>query len=696
MISSAVARRFVAVAGAVILGSSLVATVASAQPATPKTAPHAQLHYAINKQVCAKPKNPNFAQCYAVERVPAKKGAHGAYAYTEPSYQVGPAGGYTPADLAAAYGFDPTANRRGQTVAIVDWYDDPATLSDLNTFDHEYGLPSETSTSFRKVNEYGATKPLPARNQDASVEISLDIQSVRAVCHTCKILLIEANNGSDANLATAENTAVRLGATEISNSFGEPEHPVSKSVAAAYNHPGVVITAATGDNGWFGWDFFNNSGAYNSSQNGASFPSTLPTVVAVAGTTLQLNSDGTRAEEDVWNENGPDDEDGVTNVDGTLFWWGAQGASGGGCSTLYAAKAWQSAYPGYAQAGCNGKRLAADVAAIADPNTGFDVVDSFANPSAPWITIGGTSLASPVVAAMYALAGGAGGSAYPAASLYTNAASHPSSVSDITLGGSGYCAGDTTANCGNDVYNTFLDVNQNRTHNPNSVGAGNLDCSFPRDTSDPASPPPFSSECNAVDGYDGASGLGAPGTDGLFRSTAPSVTLTHPSSLRLTHAATFKAGVSEVISGAHATSYTWYWGDGHSTTVSSSSSSISTSHTYTRACSCTVTLSVWDSAHQQVIKTTHVTVGEHAHVHYAGPYTIHRRHSRTFSASGTWTPNTGAHIVKIHWNWGDHHTSNGTRVHHAYSRTGRYTVTLSIEDSTGVWTTVHHHVHVIR
>ena len=220
--------------------------------------------------------------------------------------------------------------------------------------------------------------------------------------------------GATAILPTAENRAAAMGATEISNSFGEPERKVPAKILAAYNHPGIVITASTGDDGWFGWDFANNT-ATGISQNAArsrrpprrwsrsaarrSPPTTRPTA--------PRRSSGTRT---AWTT--------TTGSGGSK-----QGATGGGCSRIYQAQQWQKHYPGYAAAGCKGMRLAADVAALADPQTGFDILDSYG--SGGWITIGGTSLSSPLTAAMYALAGGSGGAAYPASSLYVNAAVHP-------------------------------------------------------------------------------------------------------------------------------------------------------------------------------------------------------------------------------------------------------------------------------
>ena len=138
----------------------------------------------------------------------------------------GPAGGLTPADLASAYSFSPTATGSGQTVAIVDAFDDPKIEKDLATFDSNYGLPACTTQNgcFTKVGQTGSPSSLPPADTSGwSVEMALDVEIVHSVCQSCKILLVEANSEGDADLAAAVNEAVALGADEVSNSYGSPE-----------------------------------------------------------------------------------------------------------------------------------------------------------------------------------------------------------------------------------------------------------------------------------------------------------------------------------------------------------------------------------------------------------------------------------------------------------------------------------------
>jgi subtilase family serine protease len=192
-----------------------------------------------------------------------------------PSFDTGPAGGYAPSALATAYGYDPAAALTSpQTVAIVDAHNNPHALADLNAFDDQYGLPHETSATFKKVNQNGNASPLPTFDGGWAVEISLDVQAVRGACNNCKILLVEAKTPLGSDLAVAVNTAARLGATEISNSYGGPEAAnLPTSIKQAYNHPGIVITASTGDDGWFSWDLANDGGR---SKNRTNTPRGLP------------------------------------------------------------------------------------------------------------------------------------------------------------------------------------------------------------------------------------------------------------------------------------------------------------------------------------------------------------------------------------------------------------------------------------
>jgi hypothetical protein len=152
------------------------------------------------------------ARCFAEYR--AVHYAAGARAATAPPP------GLSPADIASAYAL-PAAGGAGRTVAVVDAFDNPNAEADLATYRTTYGLPPCTTANgcFHKVNQDGATGPYPDPDPQWSVEISLDLDAASAACPLCAIMLVEADRPDLASLGTAEDTAVRLGATAVSNSY---------------------------------------------------------------------------------------------------------------------------------------------------------------------------------------------------------------------------------------------------------------------------------------------------------------------------------------------------------------------------------------------------------------------------------------------------------------------------------------------
>lgn len=495
----------------------------------------------------------------------------------------GPSGGYTPAQIAKAYGVDVTAAAAStQTVAIVDAYNDPSVKTDLAAFDAHYGIAAETATSFRVVNQAGSTTSLPAANAGWAGEISLDVQAVRGMCRRCRILLVEATSNSTADLAAATNRAATMHATEISNSYGGLETDASHTTAnnAAYDHPGIVITASTGDDGWYGWDVaFDNSGSANAAQ----IPASLNTVVGVGGTSLYLNADGTRAGETVWNNNGPS---------GLYAYLAGRslGAAGGGCSTKLNGKGWQMNVAGYSTLGCaSGRRSMTDIAAIADPFTGYDIYQTYGATAAGWQTFGGTSLASPMVAAMWALAGGAGGVTYPSLSLYGHF-KHDTvrPTFDVQVGGTGMCDTASKTSCAK-FWNG----------NPNQLGAGLVDCGFPTSGSTTLT---NTGQCYAQAGYDGVSGVGTPKGVNTFTPLAPTLAIGAPGTVTHGVAKQFTSAASDPFPGGAITAHTWHWGDG------ATSSGAAPTHTYATAGSKTISLSVFDTYGRTTTKTLTITV----------------------------------------------------------------------------------------
>jgi hypothetical protein len=516
--------------------------------------------YAKVSHACSTPK-PGSATCLALVRVPVSSvaaGESGVRPYTagDGALESGPAGGLTPTEIAGAYGFQATAGGAGQTLAIVDAYDDPNIESDLAVFDAQYGIAACTTTNgcFTKVSQTGSTTSLPdADTSGWSVEITLDVEVAHSTCPRCKIVLVEADTPTYKNLAAAVDEAVAMKATEISNSYGGPEGELGSSEKSAYDHPGIVIAAAAGDEGYYDWTPLN---AAKSTPELPNMPASLPSVIAVGGTTLELDEAGTRASETVWNGNERFDESKY-----------AEGATGGGCSTRFSAPTWQLDTPGFAATGCGDKRLTADVAAVGDPNTGFDIYDSYAcgkecesfKRGAGWLTVGGTSLSTPLVSALYALAGGSNGVGYPALTLYGHLGDS-SALYDVTEGGNGFCDDDGLA-CGADA-----------------VFEADVDCEG-------------STACNAAPGYDGPSGVGTPNSLGLFEPLRPTATITLPNSPKAGVGASFTgAASSDPYPGGSLVSYSWNWGDG-----TPESSGVAPTHTYVGLGEYLVTLTVTDS-----------------------------------------------------------------------------------------------------
>jgi subtilase family serine protease len=303
--------------------------------------------------------------------------------------------GYGPAQLRGAYSL-PATGGSGQTVAIVDAYNDPNAESDLSTYRSTFGIPACTTANgcFKKVNQNGSTTSLPASDPGWSEEISLDLDMVSAICPSCHILLVEATSPTLANLATAVNRAAAMGAKAISNSYGGSESG-STGYASAYNHAGVAITASAGDNGY-----------------GVSFPASATTVTAVGGTSLTLNASNQRSRETVWS------------------------GTGSGCSRTYAQAAWQTPL---VPAGVCSRRIVGDVSAVADPGTGVAVYDSYQESG--WLVFGGTSVSAPIIASVYALAGNESSINAQREPLPYQLGHPGSNLYDVTSGRNGTCGG---------------------------------------------------------------------------------------------------------------------------------------------------------------------------------------------------------------------------------------------------------------
>jgi hypothetical protein len=331
---------------------------------------------------CATPDKGEFT-CYALRRTDLKpvKGVTSA--------AVTPNGWGAP-DLQSAYNL-PADGGAGQTVAIVDAFDDPNAEADLAVYRQQYGLPACTTANgcFSKVDQRGGTS-YPTPDAGWAGEISLDLDMVSAVAPQAHILLVEADDNGFESLGASVDEAVALGAKFVSNSYGSDyrggggEDPgETTAFDAYYNHPGVAVTVSTGDYAY-----------------GVGYPAASQYVTSVGGTVLSRDTGSARG----WDETAWSD-------------------AGSGCSLYEPKPAFQH------DTGCANRALA-DVSAVAE---GVSVYQTYGNGG--WAVYGGTSVSSPIIASVYADAG------TPAAGSYPN--SYPygagSGLNDITTGSNGSC-----------------------------------------------------------------------------------------------------------------------------------------------------------------------------------------------------------------------------------------------------------------
>jgi MYXO-CTERM domain-containing protein len=308
-------------------------------------------------------------------------------------------GSMAPNDVLAAYQVPPSTKAGGKTVALIEL---PSThaMDDVNEYRRAFGIPElpacpvdssgvptpGTTACFARVGEDGTTHS--ASKTDCagwSGETGLDMDMVSAACPDCSIVLVEANNTNDLDQMN-QVAATVVGAAAASNSWGGPE--TGSDDAMAYTSPGMLTFAASGDSG-----YLNEQEGY---QNAPSFPASAPTVVAVGGTTLELS--GGHYSEVVWN-------DGATQTG--FLGGGALGAGGSGCSEEFARPAWQSAV-GFSFGPCV-ERASVDLSAAAQFNptaTGGGIASYAADYG--WVSVEGTSAASPLVAAIMVRLGLAG------------------------------------------------------------------------------------------------------------------------------------------------------------------------------------------------------------------------------------------------------------------------------------------------
>ena len=312
-----------------------------------------------------------------------------------------------PKQLQQAYGLPSTTAGKGQTVGIVDAYDDPTAESDMAAYRKAFKLPPCTTANgcFQKLNERGATSPLPSPNPSWAGEISIDLDMASAICPNCHIVLVEATTNGDTDLGKSVKIAYKAGARQISNSYGTGEcyydSNVQKDVcrsprpyAKYYNIPGAIVTASSGDCGWY---------------CGAQAPADFTTVISVGGTSMYPYGNKRGWIEFAWN------------------------GSGSGCSIYVTIPSWipkSTGCPDRQGKNPGTMRPIADISAVADIYTGVLVYQTYPNAKGGFTSMGGTSVASPIIASVYALAGNASSQRY-GAKLY---AAPAGSLNDVIFG----------------------------------------------------------------------------------------------------------------------------------------------------------------------------------------------------------------------------------------------------------------------
>jgi subtilase family serine protease len=387
-IASSLTALVLTLAGAAAVAAPASAVTGQANPRFAVTVPSAP--GPVVRAACGAAA-PDQARCFALIRI--DRGATSAALRADLAGKTPPGFGAT--DLESAYSL-PISDGTGQTIALVDAYDDPTAASDLAVYRAEYGLPPCTTASgcFTKVNEEGAKKNYPPADGGWAVEESLDLDMVSAACPHCHILLVEGTTSFVNDLAASAKTAARLGANVISNSYGLDEFGGMQAYYSDYHPAGAAVVASSGDGGF----------------GATQFPAVAPGVTAAGGTSL-YKSDNRRG----WIEHAWSD-------------------SGSGCSAYVAKPRYQDAVSPH----CT-MRVTADVSSVADPDTGLAIYDTTPNPygiKPGWIEVGGTSAASPFISGVIGLAGN--GSTFTTAQLY----SRPQFLNDVTVGSNGYCGND--------------------------------------------------------------------------------------------------------------------------------------------------------------------------------------------------------------------------------------------------------------
>jgi hypothetical protein len=346
--------------------------------------------------VCPGPAGPGNARCHA-HVVTDSRGNPLRGKVTSNALPAG----FGPVQLTTAYGIPAQAGSAKTIIAVVDAYGYGKAQSDLATYRSTFHLtalvtcPTDltkiSSSCFAKYNQNGVRGSYPKQNTGWAQETALDLDMVSAMCPNCSIVLVEANSAKTTDLAKAEKFAASLGVHAISNSFGLSDNGSLSN--SDYTYPGIAVTVSSGDSGY-----------------GVQYPASVPSVIAVGGTTLALNSDNTRRNETAWS------------------------GAGSGCS-VRTKPSWQV---NVVNDSVCANRAVADTSAVADPATAVAVYGPVVSTISGWMQFGGTSVASPLIAGIYGVNGGnVSPSSYYGATLYNRFGS--SALFDVVSGSNGNC-----------------------------------------------------------------------------------------------------------------------------------------------------------------------------------------------------------------------------------------------------------------
>ena len=535
--------------------------------------------------------------------------------------------------------------------------------------------------------------------------MSLDLDAVSALCPNCHIMLVEASSANSTDLSAAMATAAAKGANQISASW---TIAVNGILSGAYVFPNVSTVAATGDAGYLGTTFDN-------------YPAAFSSVTAAGGTTLAPTGGARGFSEGAWSLSGGQGGGSGCDLHVRKSTW----QTDGGCSQQSSGKTFGRAY--------------ADISADADPATGLSVYDSN---NGGWGVIGGTSLATPLIAAYYAITGvngttpqwaytssallndpttgSSGTTCAPAIRYICNAGpgyDGPTGVGSISgavvsgapgIGGAPISSGNSTtytqstrsrgATIKGGIYPNGSDTTWWIEYGPTTsygsqtphvdIGSGTAPVSVTGYLSGLSPATPYHYRLVTSNSLGTTSGYDYTFTTPQSSPNDPTASFTAPSATSPTTATTFDAGTS-TDSGDAIADYTWDFGDGHTVDAGPSAT---TSHVYTALGTYNVTLIVTSSDGHSDSVTQQVTV-DNPTASFTAPQVAAPGDQASFDASAS-TDSLGQ-ITDYSWGFGDgsQPVDAGTNpvTTHSFAR-GTYTVTLTITNSLGQQVSVSHDI----